>query len=132
MVLTPTYYVFKMYAAHQGAQQLESYAETSILNHDEQAVPTLHVSASRGTDGKILITAANLDNAHAANAEIMLGGTKAAAVEGTVLAGPAAAHNTFDAPETVQPKPLDAALTADGFTAVLPPCSVAAFTVAPQ
>ena len=132
MVLTPTYHVFKMYAAHQGAQQLESYAETSILNHDEQAVPTLHVSASRGADGKILVTAANLDNAHTMEAQIMLGGVKAASVAGTVLAGPAAAHNTFDAPETVQPKPLAAALTTDGFTAVLPPCSVAAFAVTPQ
>ena len=121
-----------MYVAHQGAQQLESYAETSILNHDEQAVPTLHVSASRGTDGKILVTVANLDNANPADAQIMLGGVKAAAVAGTALTGPAAAHNTFDTPETIQPKPLAAALTTDGFTAALPPCSVAAFTVTPQ
>ena len=62
----------------------------------------------------------------------MLGGVKAAAVKGTVLTGAAAAHNTFDAPTTVQPKALDATLTADGFTAVLPACSVAAFTVMPQ
>ena len=132
MVLTPTYHVFKLYAAHQGAQQLESYAETRLLNHDEQSVPTLHVSASRAADGTVLVTVANLSNTDAATAQVMLGGVKAAAVKGTVLTGAAAAHNTFDAPTAVQPKALDAALTADGFTAVLPACSVAAFTVTPQ
>ena len=132
MVLTPTYHVFALYAAHQGAQQLERYAETSILNHDEQAVPTLHVSASRAADGKILVTVANLDSARAAEAKVMLGGVKASGVTGTVLTGPAAAHNTFAAPDTVTPQPLQATLTADGFTATLPACSVAAFTVTPQ
>ena len=132
MVLTPTYHVFALYAAHQGAQQLESYAETSILRHDEEAVPTLHVSASRAADGKILITVANLDAAHPAEAQVLLGGVKAAAVNGTVLCGTADARNTFTAPDAVQPKALSAVLTADGFTATLPACSVAAFTVTPQ
>ena len=132
MVLTPTYHVFALYAAHQGAQQLESYAETSILRHDEEAVPTLHVSASRAADGKILITAANLDAAHPAEVQVLLGGVKAAAVNGTVLCGTADARNTFTAPDAVQPKALPAVLTADGFTAALPACSVAAFTVTPQ
>ena len=47
MVLTPTYHIFEMYKGHQGAKQLESYAETTLLNHDDQAVPDLHVSASQ-------------------------------------------------------------------------------------
>ena len=132
MVLTPTYHVFALYAAHQGAQQLESYAETSILRHDEEAVPTLHVSASRAADGKILITVANLDAAHPTEAQVLLGGVKAAAVNGMVLCGTADARNTFTAPDAVQPKALSAVLTADGFTAALPACSVAAFTVTPQ
>ena len=59
------------------------------------------------------------------------GGLKAAAVQGVVLAGAPGAHNTFAAPETVAPRALNATLTADGFTAVLPPCSVAGFTVTP-
>ena len=95
-------------------------------------MPTLHVSASRAADGKILVTVANLDSARAAEAKVMLGGVKASGVTGTVLTGPAAAHNTFAAPDTVTPQPLQATLTADGFTATLPVCSVAAFTVMPQ
>ena len=51
---------------------------------------------------------------------MLLGGVKAAAVNGTVLCGTADAHNTFTAPNAVQPKALPAVLTADGFTAALP------------
>ena len=50
---------------------------------------------------------------------------------GAVLTGAPAAYNTFDAPETVAPRALATTVTGDGFTAVLPPCSVAAFTVTP-
>ena len=46
-----------------------------------------------------------------------------------LLAGAPAAHNTFAAPEQVVPAELNTSLTADGFTATLPPCSVAAFVV---
>lgn len=41
------------------------------------------VSASRAADGKILVTVANLDAAHPAEAQVLLGGVKAAAVGGT-------------------------------------------------
>lgn len=73
MVLTPTYHVFEMYKGHQGAKQLESYAETTLLNHDDQAVPDLHVSASQQADGSILVTAANLNDTAAIPVTCMLG-----------------------------------------------------------
>ena len=76
MVLTPTYHIFEMYKGHQGAKQLESYAETTLLNHDDQAVPDLHVSASQQADGSILVTAANLNDTAAIPVTCMLGGAK--------------------------------------------------------
>ena len=129
MVLTPTYHIFEMYKGHQGAKQLESYAETTLLNHDDQAVPDLHVSASQQADGSILVTAANLNDTAAIPVTCMLGGAKPTGVTARVLAGAPAAHNTFAAPEQVVPTELNTSLTADGFTATLPPCSVAAFVV---
>ena len=129
MVLTPTYHIFEMYKGHQGAKQLESYAETTLLNHDDQAVPDLHVSASQQADGSILVTAANLNDTAAIPVTCMLGGAKPTGVTARVLAGAPAAHNTFAAPEQVVPAELNSSLTADGFTATRPPCSVAAFVV---
>ena len=113
MVLTPTYHIFEMYKGHQGAKQLESYAETTLLNHDDQAVPDLHVSASQQADGSILVTAANLNDTAAIPVTCMLGGAKPTGVTARVLAGAPAAHNTFAAPEQVAPAELNTSLTAD-------------------
>lgn len=129
LLLTPTYHVFRMYREHQNAAQLETYAETTLLNTAEEPVPDLHVSASRGTDGTLLVTAANLSADQARPVEVLLTGLKAAAVTAEVLAGAPAACNTFEAPATVVPAPLEAKITDTGFTAQLPPCSVAAFRV---
>ena len=131
LLLTPTYHVFKMYKAHQNARQLETYAETRLLDHEADGLPDVQVSASQQADGSILVTAAHIDDAASLPITVRLGGVKAAAVEGAVLTGAPAAYNTFDAPETVAPRALATTLTGDGFTAVLPPCSVAAFTVTP-
>ena len=131
MLLTPTYHVFALYAPHQNARQLESYAQTRVLGQEEQAVPDLHISASQQADGTVLVTVAHLNAEASAPVTCLLGGLTAAAVQGVVLAGAPDAHNTFDAPARVQSRPLDAALCDGGFTATLPPCSVAAFTVTP-
>lgn len=131
MLLTPTYHVFALYRPHQGARQLETYAETMLLGQDGQSVPDLHVSASQQADGTVLVTAANLSDTGCAPVTCLLGGLRAAAVTGQVLAGAAGAHNTFDAPAAVAPRALVATPADGGFAAVLPPCSVAAFTVTP-
>ena len=129
VVLTPTSHVFAMYSGHQGARQLESYAETRMLRRDEEQVPELHVSASEQSDGTVLVTAAKLNDTEPVPVNCLLGGIHAAGVTARVLAGAPFDHNTFDRPEAVRPAPLAVTPTETGFTAVLPPCSVAAFTV---
>lgn len=129
MLLTPTYHVFRMFRDHQGARQLESYAETRLLGQGEDTVPDLQVSASEGPDGALLVTAVNLSDTDACPAQVLLSGCKAKGVSAETLAGAPAAHNTFAAPDTVHPVPLEARLTDDGFAAQLPPCSVTAFRV---
>ena len=129
LLLTPTYHVFRMYKAHQNACQLESYAETRLLEGEAEGLPDLQVSASRQADGRVLVTAAHLDDAASLPVTVRLGGVRPAAVQGLVLAGAPGAHNTFEAPAAVAPRPLNTLPTDDGFTALLPPCSVAAFTL---
>lgn len=131
LLLTPTYHVFRMYKAHQNACQLESYAETRLLEGEAEGLPDLQVSASRQADGRVLVTATHLDDAASLPVTVRLGGVRPAAVQGLVLAGAPGAHNTFEAPAAVAPRPLNTLPTDDGFTALLPPCSVAAFTLTP-
>ena len=99
------------------------------LEHLEEQVPELHVSASEQSDGTVLVTAANLNDTEPVPVNCLLGGIHAAGVTARVLAGAPFDHNTFDRPEAVRPAPLAVTPTETGFTAVLPPCSVAAFTV---
>ena len=135
MLLTPTYHVFEMYRKHQDARQLESYVETSLIGETEEGrVPNLHISASQGSDGTVLITAANLDDAQGTVLDCALAGLgKIGSVSGRVLSGAANAHNTFDAPEAVRTVSLEGVeLTEDGFKVTLPACCVAAVEVRPE
>ena len=131
LVLTPTYHVFDLYKGHQGAKQLESYAETRLIG-EGAAVPDLHVSASQAEDGSVLVTAANLGAADPVPVECLLSGLPGGKrrVTGRVLSGAADGCNTFDRPGNIAPRGLEGIdATDEGFRAVLPPCSVAAFTV---
>lgn len=135
MVLTPTYHVFEMFKGHQNARQLESYVETSLVgNAPDGQIPNLHISASQGKDGKILITVVNLDDANAVPLDCTLGGAgQIETVTGRILTGKRDAYNTFAQPENVKPIRLgDVTHTEDGFHAVLPACCVAAFEVTPK
>ena len=129
LVRTPTYHVFEMYQGHQGAKQLESYVETVLTGEGENQVPNLHISASQGPEG-VLVTAANLDDKRPAQLDCVLAGLgQLSQVEGRVLTGGCGAFNDFGAGEIVKPAALAAAKVEEGFQAVLPPCSVAAFTL---
>lgn len=132
LVLTPTYHVFEMYKGHQNARQLESYVETAPVGEADK-VPSLHISASQGENGRVLVTVANLDDAaHALFDCAVTGLGKVRAVTGRVLAGRREACNTFAAPEQVRPAALDGIRrTEDGFATHLPACSVSAFEVTP-
>ena len=132
MVLTPTYHVFDLYKGHQGAEQLESYAETSMIGAgEEDRVPILHVSASRNAEGTILVTVTNLSDTEAVQTEVLLPGVKFRSVTGVVLTGAMNAVNTFEKPDAVAPRGLAVLPEAEGFRAELPACSVAAFTAEP-
>ena len=130
MVLTPTYHVFEMYKGHQNAKQLESYVET-VLVGEEDKIPSLHISASQGQDGKVLVTVANLDDVDPVPFNCILTGLgKIEAVAGRVLSGKRDAHNTFDKPEQIKSAALEGIqFTSGSFNVTLPACCVAAFEV---
>jgi alpha-N-arabinofuranosidase len=61
IVLTPTYYVFKMYKVHQGATMIPVSVTCRDYTFDGKSVPSISVSASKDVTGKIHITLVNLD-----------------------------------------------------------------------
>jgi alpha-N-arabinofuranosidase len=77
------------------------------------SVPEVSASAARGKDGKVYLALVNTNPNKAVDVAINVAGAKAAAAHGKVLtAGAMDAHNTFAAPQAVQPAPFDA--QADG------------------
>ncbi|MDR2045213.1 MAG: alpha-N-arabinofuranosidase [Clostridium sp.] len=106
MILTPTYHVFRMYQAHQGAELLDSRLETQDVGTERFQVPNLQESVSLGKDGRIHVTLNNLSLAQDYTVTAQFADTPVRSAEGTVLTNGMCSHNTFEAPDTVQPEKL--------------------------
>jgi alpha-N-arabinofuranosidase len=59
----------------------------------------------------------------------LLGGASAARSRGRVLTGEIHAHNTFDQPQAIGPKPFSAGAIGSQFTLTLPAASVVAIEI---
>ena len=107
-VTTPVYHVFQMYAAHQGAQAIraEFLSPDITYDRDGKAATFWGLNGSTSLRGKNLtITVVNPDVSQPKQAEIqLLGGEVDSGQATTLTSSDIHAHNTFEAPETVQPR----------------------------
>jgi alpha-N-arabinofuranosidase len=122
MVLTPTYYVFRMFKVHQEAQLLNIDTRSEDYIYGEKRIPAISASASIDKDGKIHISLANLNP----NKEIIITcpliGDKYNKVSGEVLtASEMTAFNSFEKPETVKPISFNGYKLNDGILTVTMP-----------
>lgn len=126
MLLTPTYYVFRMYKYHQNAQLLDSLLETEEIGTENCKVPAVSESVSMDDNGTIHITLGNLSPTAPQEMEIQFYEQKPGQVTGTILTGSMTAHNTFDQPDTVKEQEFTAYSVTGQNTIqlTLPPCSV--------
>jgi alpha-N-arabinofuranosidase len=134
MLLTPTYHVFDMYQVHHDATFLPVDVTTDNSTLGDESLPTVSASASRDAQGRVHVSLVNLDPKTAATVEarIVIEGQKFTSVSGRVLTAPAMdTHNTFDAPNRVQPTAFTGAtLQGSSLKAQLPPRSVVVLTLA--
>lgn len=126
MVLTPTYYVFEMYKVHQNAALIPLSFKSPDYVLNGKSLPAVTASASKDKAGKVHISFTNVDPHKEIEINLDIRGMKPANVTGTVLTSKElSAHNTFDAPNTVQSAPFQGAkLGKEGLTVKLPPASV--------
>ncbi len=131
MLLTPTYHVFEMFKGHQDATLLPAYLQCGDYTFGRDKIPALNASASRDTNGKVLVTVCNLDPNQKQELQCEIRGIDTKNVRARVLtADTITAHNTFDKPEQVKPEPFnDFQKTDSGITASLPSKSVVAFEI---
>jgi alpha-N-arabinofuranosidase len=106
--VTPTYHVFAMYAAHQGAQSLRTEfsapALTYLRNSQPATLPGLSGSASvKGQQVTLTVTNLSLDQVRETQIAIR-GGTAKSVNAVTLAADDVHAHNSFESPRAVEPK----------------------------
>ena len=122
LLLTPTYFAFKLFSAHQDNELLDSRL---LADTPEDGLPAVQESASVDADGVIHVTLVNPSPDKAQPLHLTLVGGAVRGVTGEVLAGAMDAHNTFDRLDAVADAPYTAfELTDDGLDAALPACSV--------
>ena len=106
--LTPTYHVFDMYAAHQGAQSLRTMVSAPAVSYSANNQPrTLSgLSSSASVNGKQLtVTVTNPHMDQPREAEIFVrGATPKSVAAVTLAASDPHAHNSFANPNAVQPR----------------------------
>lgn len=107
MVLTPTYYVFKMYRVHQDATYLPFELNCDSVNvGNERTVPLISSTISRNKQGVIHITLSNVDIDKAQTININLQDIKAKKAIGEILTSANISdYNSFDKPDVVKPSP---------------------------
>ncbi len=129
MILTPTYYVFKMYKDHQENTLLGSYITTPNLV-EKGTLPQLIESASVKEDGTIVATIVNTSIDSAAEVQCQIADFAVSGITAEILTGDAHDHNSFENKNAVSTGEFkDFEATADGFKTVLPPCSVVKFII---
>jgi len=107
MVLTPTYYVFKMYAPFQDAAFVPVTFDAGTYTRGDIRLPRLDAIAARDSVGKLWLAITNIDPNQPAEIEVSLAGVAAKSAAGETLTAPKVdSVNTFDAPNTVTPKPV--------------------------
>jgi len=115
MVLTPTYYVFKMFAVHQEAQLLTTDLRCEDYTVGDRKIPAVSASASIDKDGKIHVSLANLNPNKEITITCPIIGDSFKTVSGQVLTSKEmAALNTFDKPESLKPEAFTGFTLKDG------------------
>ena len=130
MVLTPTYYVYEMYVPFQDATFVPVTFDAGTYTHDGITLPRVDAIAAKDKAGKLWLAITNVDPNQSAELEVSLAGINAKSAAGETLTAPKVdSVNTFDAPNTVVPKPISAKAQDGKLTLELAPKSVTVIAV---
>jgi len=130
MVLTPTYYVFKMYVPFQDATFVPVTFDAGTYTHGDVSLPRVDAIAGKDTAGKLWLAVTNLDPNQPIEVEASLTGITPKSAAGETLTAPKVdSVNSFEAPKTVVPKPISAKVQGGRLTLTLEPKSVTVISV---
>jgi len=131
MIVTPTYHVYDLFKVHQNAKLLPSTMGTDNYEREGKRIPAVNCSASIDDAGKVHLSLVNIHfNAAQAVACSFAGFTPRKATGQILFSEEVYAHNTFENPNAVGPRPFsDVTVRQDGLHCVLPARSVVVLEV---
>jgi alpha-N-arabinofuranosidase len=119
MVLTPTYFVFKMFRVHQEARLLNLDLRCEDYIFGDKKIPAISASASIDKEGKVHISLANLNPNKAISVNCPIIGDVFKKITGEVLtAGTMNSFNSFEHSDTVKPVAFDGFTYKDGILTI--------------
>jgi alpha-N-arabinofuranosidase len=132
MLLTPTYYAYKMYVPFQDATSLPVAVDNDTpYTVGSSSIPGISASAARGKDGKLYVALVNTNPRQATDVTLNVAGQDAQSVEGQVLTAEAMdAHNTFQSTGAIKPAPFSAKAANGKLTVKVPAKAVVVVSVA--
>jgi len=130
MIMTPTYHVFKMYLPFQGASSIPVMFNAGTYTNGNITLPRVDAIAARDTKGTLWLAVTNLDPNRPVEIDATIVGMNARSLVGEMMtAAKVDSVNTFDAPNTVIPKPVSATMQGGRLPLRLPPKSVTVVSV---
>jgi alpha-N-arabinofuranosidase len=128
MVLTPTYYLFKMMKGHMDGTKLDIDFDKKEYEVNGHKIPKISMSASE-KDGKITVSICNTSVSEDEDIELDIRDLDVNSASAEMLTGEINAHNTFDAPDTITPQALEVNLSGNKASFKMPAKSIAVITL---
>jgi alpha-N-arabinofuranosidase len=130
MVLTPTYYVYKMYVPFQDATSVPVSFNAGAYTHGDITLPRADAIAAKDKAGKLWLALTNVDPNEPVDIEVKLTGITPRSAAGETLTAPKVdSVNSFEAPNAVVPKPISAKVQGGKLALKLEPKSVTVISV---
>lgn len=132
MVLTPTYYLFKMYVPFQDAAFAPVTFDAGTYTQGGVTLPRLDAIAARDASGKLWVEITNLDPERPIDVAAAITGITAKSAKAETLTAPAVdSVNTFAKPDAVVPKPVPATVKDGRLVLTVAPKSVTVISLEP-
>jgi alpha-N-arabinofuranosidase len=132
MVLTPTYYVFRMYVPFQDATFVPIAFDAGTYTQGSNSLPRIDALAAKDASGKLWLEITNLDPEKPVDIEAVITGMTVNAAKGqTLTASQVDSVNTFSAPRAVLPKPISASVNGGRLALTVEPKSVTVISLEP-
>ena len=132
MVLTPTYYVYRMYVPFQDAMFVPVSFDAGTYTQGNVTLPRVDAIAAKDASGNVWVEITNLDPDKPIEIDAEVTGMTVKSAKGETLTAPAVdSVNTFAAPNTVVPKPVSLSVKGGRLALTVEPKSVTVISLKP-